>query len=111
MSARRLIARSGPTPMFTRPGIASEATDTARAHATHGSAILPPELQRILNGTDAAAREAAWASLIQSYSRLLLHAAHSVVSDHDAAMDAYAHVLESLREDDFRRLRTYAADG
>ena len=26
-------------------------------------------------------------------------------------MDAYAHVLESLREDDFRRLRTYAADG
>jgi RNA polymerase sigma factor (sigma-70 family) len=35
----------------------------------------------------------------------------ALTSDRDAAMDAYARVLERLREDDFRRLRTYVPDG
>ena len=73
--------------------------------------MLPPELQPLLHATDAAARDAAWASLVRSHSQLLLHAARSVIPLHDAAMDAYAHVLERLREDDFRRLRGYVADG
>jgi RNA polymerase sigma factor (sigma-70 family) len=30
--------------------------------------------------------------------------------DYDAGMDAYAHLLEALRQDDFRRLRSYAPE-
>src|SRR5204862_509166 len=37
--------------------------------------------------------------------------ARSLTTDHDAAMDGYAHVLERLREHDCRRLRGYAPDG
>jgi RNA polymerase sigma factor (sigma-70 family) len=84
---------------------------THAAQAVDGSTISPPELQCLLDGPDAATREAAWTSLVQSHNRLILHAARSVVADYDAAMDAYAYVLECLREDDFHRLRTFAADG
>jgi len=55
--------------------------------------------------------DAAWSDFVAVHSRLLLHVARAVTSDRDAAMDAYAHVLARLREDDFRRLRTYVADG
>ena len=72
--------------------------------------MLPIELSALLNATDPVAREAAWKEFIETHSRLLLHAARSVVSDHDAAMDAYAHLLEQLRRDDLRRLRAYVAD-
>jgi len=58
-----------------------------------------------------ATREAAWAEFAQAHTRLLLHVARSVGRDYDAAMDAYAFVLEKLREEDFHRLRCYAADG
>ena len=78
---------------------------------TGGSKVLPQELQGLLHGTDAAIRDAAWVSLVQSYNNLLLHAVRSAIPQHDAAMDAYAHVLERLREDDYRRLRSYVADG
>jgi RNA polymerase sigma factor (sigma-70 family) len=47
---------------------------------------------------------------MEAYSRLLLHAARGVSRDHDAAMDAYAYLLEQLRADDFRRLRAYVAE-
>lgn len=97
--------------MFSSPGTSPGGTDKVHARAADGSAILPPELQRLLDGSHAAAREAAWASLIESYNKLLLHAVRSVVPDYDATMDDYAHVLECLREDDFHRLRTFAADG
>jgi RNA polymerase sigma factor (sigma-70 family) len=40
-----------------------------------------------------------------------LHVARQVGHDYDAAMDAYAHVLEQLRADDCHRLRAYAPDG
>src|SRR4051794_9039666 len=96
--------------MFRRLGALPRVLEQS-ARATDGSAILPLDLQRLLDGPHAAAREAAWAALVQSHSRLLLHTACSVVADYDAAMDAYAYVLETLREDDFRRLRTFAADG
>lgn len=71
----------------------------------------PPELARLLGARDATAREAAWAEFTQIHTRLLLHVARSVGHDHDAAMDGYAYLLEGLREDDYRRLRSYAADG
>jgi len=71
----------------------------------------PSVLARLLEASDSAARESAWAELVGLYSRLLLHVGRSFGGDHDAAMDRYAWVLEQLRADDFRRLRTYVADG
>ena len=65
----------------------------------------------LLEAKDPAARESDWAEFVTEYSRLILHVAHSVCGDHDAAMDSYAYVLEHLRLDDFSRLRTFVADG
>jgi RNA polymerase sigma factor (sigma-70 family) len=73
--------------------------------------VLPSELSALLGAEDPAARDAAWKSFVELHSRLLLHTARSVDRDHDAAMDAYTHLLEQLRADDFRRLRGYADDG
>ena len=72
---------------------------------------LPPEVSGLLGASDPAAREAAWAGFVNLHSRLLLHVARAVVRDYDAAMDAYAYLLEQLRFDDYHRLRAYAADG
>jgi RNA polymerase sigma factor (sigma-70 family) len=41
----------------------------------------------------------------------MLHVARDVFPVHDEAMDAYAFVLDRLREQDFRRLRGFADDG
>lgn len=71
----------------------------------------PPELVGLLNATTPVAREAAWAAFVGRHSRLLLHVARSIGRDYDAAMDAYAYLLEQLRFDDCHRLRAYAADG
>ena len=105
------IATDPTRPYVLVPEQLAPASRRARAHATGGSTVLPLELEGLLHGTDAASREAAWAALVQSYNHLLLHAVRSVITQHDAAMDAYAHVLERLRDDNFRRLRGYAADG
>ncbi|MDO8666161.1 MAG: sigma-70 family RNA polymerase sigma factor [Gemmatimonadales bacterium] len=70
-------------------------------------ASLPPELARLLEAAAPASREQAWDDFVAAYSRLLLHTARSVAHDHDAAMDAYAYMLEALRDDGFRRLRAY----
>jgi len=70
---------------------------------------LPPEIARLLEAADEAAREQAWDDFVSAFSRLLLHTARSVAHDHDAAMDAYVKVLEELRADGFRRLRGYEA--
>jgi RNA polymerase sigma factor (sigma-70 family) len=61
----------------------------------------------LLGAADAATREEAWDAFVAAYSRLLLHVSRSLSRDHDSAMDAYAHLLEALRQDDFRRLRAY----
>lgn len=71
----------------------------------------PPELFGLLNATTPVAREAAWDAFVSVHSRLLLHVARSIGRDYDAAMDAYAYLLEQLRLDDCHRLRAYAADG
>lgn len=72
--------------------------------------MLPPELSAIFGVADPAARDAAWRRFVETHSRLLLYAARGIDRNHDAAMDAYAYVLEQLQRDDFRRLRVYAAD-
>jgi len=53
----------------------------------------------------------AWKTFLETHSRLLLHTARTLGRDYDAAMDAYAYLLEQLRRDDFRRLRAYIPDG
>jgi RNA polymerase sigma factor (sigma-70 family) len=74
---------------------------------------LPVELSRLFAPApaDAAARDTAWDGFTAAYSRLLLHTARSITSDHDSAMDAYAYLLEQLRADDFKRLRAYTPVG
>jgi RNA polymerase sigma factor (sigma-70 family) len=74
---------------------------------------LPRSLDRLLAvqahaGIDAV--DAAWRVFIAEHTRLLLHVARSVSTNHDDTMDAYTFVLEQLRADDFRRLREFAAD-
>ncbi|PYO66338.1 MAG: hypothetical protein DMD71_08985 [Gemmatimonadetes bacterium] len=78
-------------------------------HGGHGGRRI--ELSRLFEASDARARDSAWADFVAAHSRLLLHVARSLTTDHDAAMDGYAHVLERLREHDCRRLRGYAPDG
>lgn len=71
----------------------------------------PPQLSTLLEASTPSARETAWEAFVTSYSRVILHAVRAVYREHDAVMDAYAFVLEKLREDDSRRLQTFAGDG
>jgi RNA polymerase sigma factor (sigma-70 family) len=83
----------------------------ARDHcmADHGGAV-PPELAQLLNGAPPADRDRAWTTLVATHSRLLMAVARTLATEHDGVMDAYAYVLERLREDNYRRLRQYVAD-
>ena len=72
---------------------------------------MPPPLAELLSAGDEAAATSAWNAFLETYSRLLLHTARTTAKDREAAMDGYAYVLEKLRENDFRRLRAYAAGG
>jgi RNA polymerase sigma factor (sigma-70 family) len=65
----------------------------------------------LLQASDPAARESGWSDFVLTYNRLLLHVCRSLGGDHDAVMDRYASILEELRAEDLRRLRTYFADG
>jgi RNA polymerase sigma factor (sigma-70 family) len=69
-----------------------------------------PRLVSILEASDPVVREEAWSALVREYSPLLLHAARTLGGDRDVVMDRYSFILESLRQDDFHRLRTYAFD-
>lgn len=71
----------------------------------------PVELSRLLRADTPAERNGAWEAFLGVHSRLLLHVARRVGHDYDAAMDAYAFLLEQLRSDDFHRLRSYEPDG
>jgi RNA polymerase sigma factor (sigma-70 family) len=72
---------------------------------------LPRELSRLLDARTSSRADAAWDDFVAVHSPLLLHVTRRLTSDRDAAMDAYARVIERLREDDFRRLRAYVPDG
>lgn len=70
---------------------------------------VPPALHDLLHATDDAARDEAWATLVSEHSRLLLKVASAKRGGYDATMDRYTYILDKLREQDFRRLRGYAA--
>jgi RNA polymerase sigma factor (sigma-70 family) len=72
---------------------------------------LPNELSRLLAAAGPDQADAAWAEFVRAHSRLLLHVARTLAHDHDAAMDRFAYLLEQLRRDDCRRLRSFVADG
>ena len=72
---------------------------------------LPAELAALLNAADAVSRERAWEQFLEGHSRLMLHACRTLGVGYDSVMDRYAYIVEQLRSDDFRRLRSYVADG
>jgi hypothetical protein len=53
--------------------------------------------------------DAAWDLFLDRYRRLIFAAIRHYAQDHDDVIDVFARVCEALREDDLRRLRTYAA--
>lgn len=72
---------------------------------------LPTKLRNLLEAADDNTREQAWTEFLGAYSRLILFVARRTPGDYDVIMDRYAFVVERLREQSYRRLRTYAADG
>ncbi len=74
-------------------------------------AHLPSGLAALLHAADDVARRHAWAGFLEVYSRLLLDTARRTATNNDEAMDHYAFILDQLRENDFRRLRAFGADG
>jgi RNA polymerase sigma factor (sigma-70 family) len=84
--------------------------DVLRLSRNRSATSLPAELDALLHASDATAQDEAWSMFADRYHRLILRTARDVAGDHDGAMDRYTHVLESLRKDDFHRLRAYAAD-
>ena len=53
--------------------------------------------------------EEAWDRFLERYRKLIFAAIRHYLRDYDDVMDAFAHVCAALRHDDFRRLRSYAA--
>ena len=73
--------------------------------------VLPDEIANFLRGETHDTREGSWSSFLARHNRLLLRVAYAAAMNREDAMDAYAVVLEQLREHDGRRLRAYRADG
>ena len=71
----------------------------------------PRELHELLNAHSDGARDAAWSRFVERHTGLLLHACRSVPGDHDQVMDRFAHLLEALRADGFRRLAAFEPEG
>ena len=71
----------------------------------------PSQLSHLLEAADGPEQERAWAEFLESYSRLILYVARQLPRDQDCVMDRYAFVVEGLREQGCRRLRSFAADG
>jgi RNA polymerase sigma factor (sigma-70 family) len=70
--------------------------------------VVAPELSAVLGAASEAEREGAWVAFVREFSDQILRVARSLGGDHDLIMDRYTFVLERLREDGCRRLRSYA---
>jgi RNA polymerase sigma factor (sigma-70 family) len=70
---------------------------------------VPAAIARLFDARDAATLDSAWRAFVNAYSALILQVARTTAASRDSAMDAYAFVLEQLREDECRRLRSYSA--
>jgi RNA polymerase sigma factor (sigma-70 family) len=74
-------------------------------------ASLPGELRDLLEVAGSSTEPQAWTAFLSSYSRFILYVARQIPRDYDVVMDRYAFVVDRLREQNYRRLRTFAADG
>jgi RNA polymerase sigma factor (sigma-70 family) len=54
--------------------------------------------------------EAAWDLVVTRYRRLIFASIRHYAQDYDDVMDVFARVCEALREDDLRRLRSWASE-
>jgi len=54
--------------------------------------------------------DSAWNIFLERYRRLIFGAIRHYAQDYDDVMDVFARVCEALREDDLRRLRSYARE-
>src|SRR5436309_8913847 len=100
MVLERAVLRGGHVPSL----------DTLRARAI--SSQVSPKVVRmegwaaeLVSGRPAAAADL----FLDRYRRLIFAAIRHYAQDYDDVMDVCARVCEALREDDLRRLRTYAA--
>lgn len=71
----------------------------------------PRELTELLRARETSAVQCAWQEFLRLHSSLLIRATRTLDGDYDANMDRYAFVLEQLRADEFKRLRTYQPNG
>lgn len=71
----------------------------------------PRELTELLQAREPSAVRRAWQEFLRLHSPLLIRATRALDGDYDGNMDRYAFVLEQLRADEFKRLRTYQPDG
>jgi RNA polymerase sigma factor (sigma-70 family) len=71
---------------------------------------IPSHLADLLHASSPEAGDLAWQRFIAQHSRLIMSVARAVGGDYDAAMDRYAFILDHLRRDDFRKLRSYTLD-
>jgi RNA polymerase sigma factor (sigma-70 family) len=90
---------------MTEQHIMGDQSDTPRPDS------YPDQLRRLLAAADGSEHERAWSEFLDCYSRLILYVARRTARDHDVVMDRYAFVIERLREQRCRRLRTFASDG
>lgn len=72
---------------------------------------LPMEVARLLAAAPGPDAEDAWSAFVACYSGLLLRVATLFAPGYDGALDRYAYMLDELRRGEYRRLRTFAADG
>lgn len=72
---------------------------------------VPTQVSRLLTASGDGAQDDAWADFLEHYSKLLLQTARRASADADESMDRYTFILDQLRDNDFRRLRSFAAEG
>jgi len=70
----------------------------------------PSELAALIEASTPYAVQRAWEAFLRIHSPLLIKATRTLDGDYDSNMDRYAFVLEQLRADDFRRLRSFRPD-
>ena len=82
-----------------------------QGHGPDHARSLPSQLKNILEAAEGPLEDQAWTEFLDSYSRLILYVARQTPGDYDGIMDRYAYILERLRDQNYRRLRTFVADG
>jgi RNA polymerase sigma factor (sigma-70 family) len=71
---------------------------------------IPSYLAELLSAPDPTAAEHAWERFVARVTPLILSVTRARGTGYDEGMDCYAFVLDHLRRDDFKRLRTYTPD-